>query len=66
MIYMSVTNYDTIVNKTPEELAKFLNGNFLCSECPSFEGKVCSKNPKECQAIWLDWLKKEVDNDNRN
>lgn len=54
----SITNYDSIIHKTPEELAKLFT--HLC--CPySLGGKVeCNIENKGCKACWLDWLKQEA------
>ncbi len=53
----TVTNYDRIVSKTPEELAELFS--HLC--CPySVGGKVdCNAENKGCKECWLDWLKQE-------
>ena len=55
------TNADRIRAMTDEELAKIIGDSVLCSECPVFEGHYCSRRTNECHAVWLNWLKQEVD-----
>lgn len=52
------TNYDRIVSKTPEELAKELV--VLSDRCP--DGVDCESVPhgRKCFECWLDWLKQEA------
>lgn len=56
-----MTNADRIRTMTDEELAKIIGDNVLCSECPVFES-ACPRHPNGCHAVWLNWLKQEVDN----
>lgn len=53
-----ITNYDRIVSKSPEELAKELV--VLSDRCP--DGVDCEIVPhgRECYECWLDWLKQEA------
>ena len=53
---MSVTNYDRLFSKTPEELAEFLgdvagNGGGSCAP-----GHYDCTNRENCAECWLDWL----------
>ena len=52
------TNYDRIISKTPEELAKELAE--LSERCP--DGINCDdvEVGRTCEVCWLDWLNKEV------
>ena len=52
------TNYDRIISKAPEELAKELV--VLSDRCP--DGVDCESVPhgRECFECWLDWLRREV------
>lgn len=54
-----VTNYDRIISKTPEELAKWLW--FKVGKCPPFH--VCPSQSIPCEAkdCWLDWLRQEAE-----
>ena len=49
------TNYDCLVSKTPEELAKWLRNVITeCSRCPCNETPgLCEKPCKECLFDWL-------------
>ena len=60
-IQKPMTNYDRIVSKSPEELAKI----FACKCCPSafFSNFTPEENPcnkylaDDCFKCWLNWLK---------
>lgn len=56
-----ITNYDRIINKTPEELAVFLYATWKQQD--AFSKDVCDKCPDtSCQPkCWLDWLKQEAE-----
>ena len=51
-----VTNYDRIVSKSPEELAKWLNSHFRCPP-----KTTCPMGEASCEKCWLDYLKREVE-----
>lgn len=63
--YKPRTNYDCIVSKTPEELAKFM-GELPCCP-PGADVKELCYPMDSCEGTdlqvqcWLDWLKKEAD-----
>lgn len=54
--YESQTNYDRIISKTPEELAKFLMRTGAC-----FHDDCDYCNGKDCDECWLGWLKQEAE-----
>lgn len=56
-----ITNYDRIINKTPEELADFLYATWKQQD--TFSKDVCERCPDtSCQPkCWLDWLKQEAE-----
>lgn len=61
-----ITNYDRIVSKSPEELAKFIEFvsagcDYMFPDCPAHESckRVCDQNDA-CRKGWLDWLKQEA------
>ena len=59
--FQPMINYDRIVSKSPEELAKI----FVCKCCPSVffsnftpEENPCNKySADDCFKCWLNWLK---------
>ena len=50
-----ITNYDRIINMTPEELAVFIAENAGCEWCQVRVDPECD----QCAGNWLDWLKQE-------
>ena len=58
-----VTNADRIRAMTDEELAELVCDH-VCMLCPieGCEGRI-EEGRKKCKQHWLDWLKREVDND---
>lgn len=57
--YRTLTNYDRIISKTPEELATLISENIDCGVCENVFGlRPCSE--RCCPDFWLDWLKQEV------
>lgn len=54
------TNYDRIVSKTPEELAKYFRFVVDCEFCPVVESARECTDGKYCMERWLDWLKQEA------
>ena len=55
------TNYDSIVSKSPEDLAKWLSFLAPCCHCeavPEERNQVI--HPHNCYEKWLEWLKQEV------
>lgn len=56
------TNYDRIINKTPEELAKFFRVVVDCEFCPVVVSTKECTDGKYCMERWLNWLKQEVKN----
>ena len=52
-----VTNYDRIINMTPEELAVFIAENAGCEWCQVRVDPECD----QCAGNWLDWLKQEAE-----
>ena len=57
-----ITNYDRIISKSPEELAKWIVEIADCDECEKMHGfRMCGAAPeKACEDCWLDWLKQEA------
>ena len=57
-----ITNYDRIISKTPEELAKWIVEIADCDECEEMHGfRMCDAAPdKACEDCWAGWLKQEV------
>lgn len=54
------TNYDRIISKTPEELAKFISENVECfATCPARRDR-CGYSDN-CRKAWLDWLRQEAE-----
>lgn len=51
------TNYDRIISKTPEELARYMTEVQMYAGCPNDGAMDCRDN---CALCWLDWLKQEV------
>ena len=68
--FEQLTNYDRLVSKTPEELAKYLTQAWYDGpvfECParSSVGVDRCAEVKDCEDCFLDWLRspvEEVDN----
>ena len=60
-----MTNADKIRSMTDEELANMLNMHECGRDCPvgEFDKHKCYMH-ESCYNCWLDWLKKEADNDN--
>ena len=56
------TNYDSIISKTPEELATLISESIDCGVCEEMHGfRMCDAVPyKSCEDCWLDWLKQEA------
>lgn len=52
-----ITNYDRIISKTPEELARYMTEVQMYAGCPNDGAMDCRDN---CALCWLDWLKQEV------
>lgn len=53
-----MTNYDRIIRKTPEELARlFADGN--CGYCRIHDFCFAKGCRNDCEHMWLDWLKEE-------
>ena len=53
-----LTNYDSLIRKTPEEMAEWLaKHNEKSAVCPNFGARSCQASCKQC---WLDWLKQEA------
>lgn len=52
----TVTNYDRLVSKTPEEMAPWFNSYFTCPP-----KTTCPKDEASCEKCWLDWLKEEAE-----
>lgn len=57
-----ITNYDRLISKTPEELAKIMVGDCPpnyphgdCREYEKYDGNL------DCCKCWLDWLKSPVE-----
>lgn len=61
--YTSITNADRIRAMTDEELAEQMCDH-TCMLCPieGCEGRI-EEGRKKCKQYWLDWLKREIDND---
>ena len=58
-----ITNYDRIVSKSPEELAKWLSYLAPCCHCEAVpEEKNQVIHPHNCYEKWFDWLKQEAYN----
>lgn len=55
------TNYDRLISKTPEELAKWLARVAGCRDGLTRENaiKLCTKTI-HCNDCWLEWLRQEV------
>lgn len=59
--YKPITNYDLLISKTPEEMAKFLT--VLSDPKWHIDGNIFDMTvPKE--SSWLSWLKSPVEVDN--
>lgn len=59
----TVTNYDRIASKTPEELAVVLAWPYIASPPWCAEHKTCpyiSEDPTPCDKCALEWLKQEA------
>lgn len=54
---MKQTNYDRIISKTPEELARYMAEIQMQRGCPNDGAMDCRDN---CAVCWLDWLKQEA------
>ena len=59
------TNYDLLISKTPEELAKYLTQAWYDGpvfECPArfFVGVDRCAEVKDCEDCFLDWLNQKV------
>ncbi len=55
------TNYDLLISKTPEEMAKTCSDYVSCHNCPIPYCKHRFTMEKiGCQENWLDWLKQEA------
>lgn len=53
------TNYDSIVSKSPENLAVLISENIDCGVCENMFGlRPCSE--RCCLDFWFDWLKQDV------
>lgn len=55
--FQPMTNYDRLISKTPEEMAKY-----IACVLQYREGDVCPPThkcavDKSCEKCWLDWLK---------
>lgn len=52
-----VTNYDRLISKTPEEIAKI-----VYSGCPPVDGCLDHDDYESpnCVGCWIDWLKQEA------
>lgn len=57
--FRPTTNYDSIISKTPEELAEWLW--FKTGKCPPFDMCPSPRIPCEVKDCWLDWLKQETE-----
>ena len=59
------TRADYIRAKSYEELAEWLSRFTYCTECPVRADGLCSffKSYEWCADHWMEWLKKEVDNE---
>lgn len=58
----SITNYDRITSKPPEELAKWISETIDCGVCEVMHGfRMCDAAPCEtCEDCWAGWLKQEA------
>lgn len=66
----SVTHYDLLIRKTPEELAEWIETIAQCSRCPHWttnNGRISESCIGErvisrgsCRLKWLDWLNAEA------
>ena len=58
-----VTNYDLLIRKTPEELAKWIVEIADCDECEEMHGfRMCDAAPdKACEDCWAGWLMQEAE-----
>ena len=55
------TNYDRIISKSPEELAKYFAKITECGECEAcLPNDICMATDELCKGAWLDWLKQEA------
>ena len=59
------TNYDRLISKTPEELAKWIVEIVDCNECEEMHGfRMCDAVPgKACEDYWAGWLNAPVEVD---
>lgn len=56
-----ITNYDRLISKTPEEMAKTCSDYVSCHDCPiPYCKHRFTMERIGCQANWLDWLKQEA------
>lgn len=59
------SNYNSIISKTPEELAEFLQKNRGGCRALTTESYVCNFYTDDlntdCKACWLDWLMQEAE-----
>lgn len=58
-----VTNYDRIISKTPEELARRIAARTACMDCILLEECKRRTERRRCVDMWLDWLKSPVEVD---
>lgn len=60
------TNYDSIVSKSPEELADYLAERSVAPNCIGKchnDYEVYGELRTFCHNCWLDWLEQEVEDD---
>lgn len=55
------TNYDLLISKTPEEMAKWLTEKIHCIGCPQKENCMLYERSINCRGVLLDWLKSPAD-----
>lgn len=61
--YKTATNYDRLVSKTPEELARRIAARTACMDCILLEECNRRTGRRRCVDMWLDWLKSPVEGD---
>lgn len=54
-----MTNADKIRAMTDEQLSQFFDENVGCGDCRIYN--FCTKKIGECDKVWLEWLKQEVE-----
>ena len=55
--YKVLTNYDRLISKTPEEMARRIAARTACMDCILLEECNRRTGRRRCVDMWLDWLK---------